>query len=51
MNNNRVCPFKEDSALVKKINYKEHKFLRKFITEQARETALTLRLQESTSGK
>ena len=36
MNNNRVCPFKEDSSLVKKINYKEHKFLRKFITEQGK---------------
>ena len=36
MNNNRVCPFKEDPALVKKINYKENKFLRKFITEQGK---------------
>ena len=36
MNNNRVCPFKEDPALVKKINYKEYKFLRKFITEQGK---------------
>ena len=36
MNNNRVCPFKEDASLVKKINYKEHKFLRKFITEQGK---------------
>ena len=31
-----MCPFKEDSSLVKKINYKEHKFLRKFITEQGK---------------
>tara|TARA_Y100001935_G_C17229542_1_gene469657 strand:+ start:581 stop:817 length:237 start_codon:yes stop_codon:yes gene_type:complete len=36
MNNTRVCPFKEDSSLIKKINYKEHKFLRKFITEQGK---------------
>ena len=36
MNNNRVCPFKEDPTLVKKINYKEYKFLRKFITEQGK---------------
>ena len=32
----RVCPFKEDPALVKKINYKEYKFLRKFITDQGK---------------
>ncbi|MAV59646.1 MAG: 30S ribosomal protein S18 [Candidatus Marinimicrobia bacterium] len=36
MNNKRVCPFKEDSSLIKKINYKEHKFLKKFITEQGK---------------
>ena len=36
MNNKRVCPFKEDPKLIKKINYKEHKFLRKFITEQGK---------------
>ena len=36
MNNTRVCPFKEDSRLIKKINYKEHKFLKKFITEQGK---------------
>ncbi len=36
MNNTRVCPFKEDSSLIKKINYKEHKFLKKFITEQGK---------------
>ena len=36
MNNNRVCPFKEDPQLIKKINYKEYKFLRKFITEQGK---------------
>ena len=32
----RVCPFKEDPALINKINYKEHKFLKKFITEQGK---------------
>jgi len=32
----RVCPFKEDSSLIEKINYKEYKFLRKFITEQGK---------------
>ena len=32
----RVCPFKEDPALIKKIDYKEYKFLRKFITEQGK---------------
>ena len=32
----KVCPFKEDPALIKKINYKEHKFLRKFITDQGK---------------
>ena len=32
----KIFPFKEDSALIKKINYKEYKFLRKFITEQGK---------------
>ena len=32
----RICPFKEDPALIKKINYKDYKFLRKFITEQGK---------------
>jgi len=32
----KVCPFKEDSHLIKKINYKEYKFLRKFLTEQGK---------------
>ena len=32
----RVCPFKEEPKLINKINYKEHKFLRKFITEQGK---------------
>ena len=32
----RVCPFKEDPDLIKKINYKEHKFLTKFLTEQGK---------------
>ena len=35
-NNKRICPFKEDSSLIKKINYKEYKFLKKFITEQGK---------------
>ena len=32
----KICPFKEDSELIKKINYKEYKFLRKFITDQGK---------------
>ena len=32
----KICPFKEDPSLIKKINYKEHKFLRKFITDQGK---------------
>ncbi len=32
----KVCPFKEDVDLVKKINYKEYKFLKKFITDQGK---------------
>ena len=32
----KVCPFKEDPKLVDKINYKDYKFLRKFITEQGK---------------
>ena len=24
----KICPFKEDAALIKKINYREYKFLR-----------------------
>ena len=32
----KVCPFKEDPELVKKINYKEYKFLKKFITDQGK---------------
>ena len=32
----RVCPFKEDPLLISKIDYKEYKFLRKFITEQGK---------------
>ena len=35
-NNKKVCPFKEDPALIKKIDYKEYKFLRKFITDQGK---------------
>ena len=29
----RVCPFKEDKDLIKQIDYKQYKFLRKFITD------------------
>ena len=36
LGNTRICPFKEDSALINKIDYKEYKFLRKFITEQGK---------------
>ena len=32
----KICPFKEDKDLVKMINYKEYKFLRKFLTEQGK---------------
>tara|TARA_B100001750_G_C15298824_1_gene491182 strand:+ start:243 stop:476 length:234 start_codon:yes stop_codon:yes gene_type:complete len=32
----RVCPFKEDPSLISKIDYKEYKFLKKFITEQGK---------------
>ena len=32
----KVCPFKEDAELIKRINYKEYKFLRKFTTEQGK---------------
>tara|TARA_B100000676_G_scaffold297432_1_gene339102 strand:- start:165 stop:398 length:234 start_codon:yes stop_codon:yes gene_type:complete len=32
----KICPFKEDAALISKINYKEYKFLRKFITDQGK---------------
>jgi len=32
----KVCPFKEVPELVKKINYKEYKFLKKFITDQGK---------------
>ena len=35
-NNRKICPFKEDPKLIKKINYKEYRFLRKFITEQGK---------------
>ena len=36
LGNNRICPFKEDADLIKKINYKEYKFLKKFITDQGK---------------
>jgi len=32
----KVCPFKEDPKLVGKINYKEYKFLKKFLTDQGK---------------
>ena len=35
-NTKKICPFKEDPALINKINYKEYKFLRKFITDQGK---------------
>ncbi len=34
--NNRIFAFKEDADLIKKIDYKEYKFLKKFITEQGK---------------
>ena len=36
LHNKKMCPFKEDPQLVKKINYKEYMFLKKFITEQGK---------------
>tara|TARA_B100000959_G_C14544204_1_gene444914 strand:+ start:68 stop:304 length:237 start_codon:yes stop_codon:yes gene_type:complete len=36
LGNTRICPFKEDSELIKKIDYKEYKFLKKFITDQGK---------------
>ena len=36
LGNTRICPFKEDCGLINKIDYKEYKFLRKFITEQGK---------------
>ena len=35
-NNRKICPFKEDPKLIKKISYKEYKFLRKFTTDQGK---------------
>ena len=32
----RVCPFKEDSKFIDKINYKDYKFLKKFVTDQGK---------------
>tara|TARA_Y100001970_G_scaffold220930_1_gene271455 strand:- start:3625 stop:3861 length:237 start_codon:yes stop_codon:yes gene_type:complete len=32
----RVCPFKEDSKLIARINYKDYKFLKKFMTDQGK---------------
>ena len=32
----KICPFKEDPDLINKINYKEYKFLKKFITDQGK---------------
>ena len=36
LSNNRICPFKEDADLIQKIDYKEYKFLKKFVTEQGK---------------
>ena len=36
LNNRKICPFREDRALIAKINYKEYMFLKKFITEQGK---------------
>ena len=36
LHNRKICPFKEDPKLIAKINYKEHIFLKKFITEQGK---------------
>ena len=35
-NTKKICPFKEDPALINKIDYKEYKFLRKFVTDQGK---------------
>jgi len=32
----KICPFKENRDLVKMINYKEYKYLRKFLTDQGK---------------
>ena len=32
----RVCPFKEDKELIKQIDYKQYKFLKKFITDRVK---------------
>ena len=32
----KICPFKENSELIKMINYKEHKFLIKFLNDQGK---------------
>ena len=32
----KICPFKEDPSLIKKMDYKEYKFLKKFITDQGK---------------
>ena len=36
INSKKICPFKEDSKLIDKIDYKEYKFLKKFTTEQGK---------------
>ena len=36
INSKKICPFKEDNELIDKIDYKEYKFLKKFITEQGK---------------
>ena len=32
----KICPFKENKDLIKMINYKEYKFLKKFLTDQGK---------------
>ena len=36
MNSKKICPFKEDDALIDRIDYKDYKFLKKFTTEQGK---------------
>tara|TARA_B100000214_G_C23942392_1_gene616332 strand:- start:1311 stop:1547 length:237 start_codon:yes stop_codon:yes gene_type:complete len=35
-NKRKICPFKETPELISKINYKEYKFLKKFLSEQGK---------------
>ena len=36
INQKKICPFKEDDELIDKIDYKEYKFLKKFLTDQGK---------------